>query len=190
MPYIMNSFTIQAGKILTLQAGVVIKFVNTPNTPELVVNGTLLTNGTSGSKVVFTALDDDTVGGNASDTVATPHWKWIRFPSGGTGNLQNTVVKFGGNNQAQQGRGALSVAFGGTLELQSVEIRNTFFGDNFNNSGLRTDVLPPDAVSGSGITFVDNQYAMEIDGACPTFSQVTITGTSFHPDSAQQCLFP
>ncbi|TSC56959.1 MAG: hypothetical protein Greene041639_122 [Parcubacteria group bacterium Greene0416_39] len=181
MPYIMESFTVQAGT-LTLQAGVVVKFANvTGGTRELVVNGTLVTTGTSESKVVFTAADDNTVGGTGTSTVATPHWKWIRFLAGGTGNLQNTVVKYGGNNQIQQQRGALSVASGGTLQLQSVEIRNSFFGDNFNNSGLRTDVATTGAVFGSNILFADNKYAMDIAGACPAFSQVT--GASFHPDS-------
>jgi hypothetical protein len=88
------------------------------------------------------------------------------------------VLQFGGNTSNEA---ALSVESGGTLQLQSVEIRNTFFGDSFTNSGLKTNVVTG-AVSGSSITFADNKYAMHIVAACPTFSQVT--GASFHPDSA------
>jgi parallel beta-helix repeat protein len=168
MPYIMNSFTVQAGKTLTLQAGVVIKFVKTSNDPpaELVVEGTLLANGTSESKVVFTVLD------------STPNWKGVRFQAGSAGSLQNAGVEYGG---AEINGGAISVENTATLQLQGVAIRNSV------TSGLKTNVATTAAVSGSSILFQDNQYAMYIVGACPAFSQVT--GASFNPAGVVNCSF-
>ncbi|MCA8975307.1 MAG: hypothetical protein KDC98_11340, partial [Planctomycetes bacterium] len=60
----VSSLTIPAGQTLTLQPGVIIKFVGTQ---QFVVHGTLLSNGTAANPVIFTDDADDSAGGDTNN---------------------------------------------------------------------------------------------------------------------------
>jgi hypothetical protein len=113
-PYLIDrgGLTIQNGATLAIDPGVVIKFV-TPNEPSLVVDGTIIANGTTNDKIVFTAFADDEYGGdmngdgicdpdNASSTAQCPsltigNWQkiWIKSSSQNS-SFKNTIIRYGG----------------------------------------------------------------------------------------------
>jgi len=111
-PYLIgrSGFTIQDGATLTINSGVVIKFV-APNEPSLIVKGTLKTNGSENDPVVFTAFSDDEYGGdmngdgvcdpdNASSTASCPapgSWMQISIsPSSQNSSFDHTIIRYGG----------------------------------------------------------------------------------------------
>jgi parallel beta-helix repeat protein len=105
--------SVSAGATLTIPAGAVIK---ADTGARMTVNGTLNTQGTSGSPVVFTSLRDDDCGitggcwdTNADATSTTPspgNWKNIIFTQNlATSTLEYTVVRYGGASSAGFGAG-------------------------------------------------------------------------------------
>ncbi|MBI1984729.1 MAG: lamin tail domain-containing protein [Candidatus Wildermuthbacteria bacterium] len=179
IPYIVGDFTVNTGKKLTLQEGVIIKFAKIYSTlPGFVVNGILLAQGTAEKEITFTAVNDDAVGGDSFEGLnTTANWRRLYFSSTSTGSvLQNTVLKYGGNRIDE---GVLYVDHS-NLELQNVEIYNSL------NSGIRSLFS---TVSGSSLLLKDNAYGFYITGTCPSVSQVSIEGgDTLHPSSAQ-CAF-
>ena len=111
-PYLItnNGFTIASGVTLTIEPGVVIKLVD-QNEPSLVVNGTIIANGTASNPVVFTAFKDDSYGGDmngdgicnpsdASSTAACPQaGLWLQIfvnSSSRNSSFSNTIIRYGG----------------------------------------------------------------------------------------------
>ncbi|MDP2683728.1 MAG: right-handed parallel beta-helix repeat-containing protein [bacterium] len=99
MPYIVNSVNIYPDRTLTVEAGAVIKVGGVFSI--ITVNGTLNVQGTKENKVYFTSYLDDSVGGdtNGDGDISTPsagQWKRIIINSGGTANIDNAVVRYGG----------------------------------------------------------------------------------------------
>ncbi len=96
-PYIIEGdMTIASSTTLTVGAGTVIKF---SGQNSLKVNGTLKTVGTSGSKVYFTSINDDTVGGDTNGSGPAPmeeDWKSIIFYSGSVGSFDHTTFRYSG----------------------------------------------------------------------------------------------
>ncbi len=102
-PYLISrgGITVQNGVTLTVDPGVVIKFVS-PSTPSLSVNGTIISNGTDSDKIVFTSFSDDSYGGDmngggASTTPIAGSWKQIALNnSSQDSSFKNTVIRYGG----------------------------------------------------------------------------------------------
>ena len=107
VPYLVASdLTVPAGKTLTINAGVVVKFqaVNPGdgynNGIELNVYGTLNLQGTAGQKVVFTSSRDDTYGGDsngdgAGSSPEAGNWGAIHYYNPAN-VLHDAVVRYGG----------------------------------------------------------------------------------------------
>jgi uncharacterized repeat protein (TIGR01451 family) len=132
-PYVVNgTLLIPAGSDLTLQPGVVTKFI--PNNSLLQINGTLNALGNAGSQVVFTSLKDDSRGGDTNNdgnatSPARGDWQGILLGSGATASFDQAVVDFGGwgwccwvNSRANIQAGA-----GTTLSIQ-----NSYIGHSLN----------------------------------------------------------
>ena len=169
IPYIVHDLDIAEGRTLTIQPGVVVKFVYTPLLPlsatELIVRGTLKVQGTSDLPITFTAIADESVAAGAlgAGGVSTAAWKRIHFlPTSAGSVLSHTVVKYGGN---KAGDGALRVE--GELDLQNVTIQDS------PNVGIYSS----GTLTGSNITLADNAYAFHLAGeGCPILTGVVISG--------------
>jgi RHS repeat-associated protein len=104
-PYVLDGqVTIAAGTTLTLEAGAVVK--GGYQVGWLLVNGTLLAQGTAAAPVVFTSARDDSIGGDiyqdGARTLPRPgDWYGLQFTSTSSGNLlDHVVVRYGGRGGA------------------------------------------------------------------------------------------
>ncbi|MBP9074663.1 MAG: Ig-like domain-containing protein [Caldilineaceae bacterium] len=104
---------VPAGVTLTIQAGVVVKLGSVhPRTyfpagsTALIVDGTLIVQGTAGQPVVFTSLKDDTYLGDTNgdgDSVGTAgDWYGLVFRSGSVGRLEHFFVGYAGSGAANR----------------------------------------------------------------------------------------
>ncbi|MBI2642649.1 MAG: right-handed parallel beta-helix repeat-containing protein, partial [Candidatus Wildermuthbacteria bacterium] len=152
LPYLINTFTVNNGKTLTIAAGTTVKFVTTSS--ELTVNGGLVTQGTAEQRVTFEPL------------ILSSSWKRINLDTGSTADLQYTKIERGGNTY---GQGALYVK-SSTVEISNVEIKNSL-----NNAIYGFDA----AISGSNLTLTladgTNGFLIQT-GGCPNITGVTKTG--------------
>jgi parallel beta-helix repeat protein len=164
IPYTVNKFIVSAGTTLTIQAGVVVKFINTPYTDSgITVQGTLITQGTALNPVAFTGINDATT------------WKWIYLAPGSKGSqLTHTTLTYGGNTYYTA---ALYV------KQSSVQVSNL----TISNSAQSAIYSSLGTISGSGVTLVNNAYGFHIElGDCPALTNVNVTanvGPTIHPSS-------
>jgi hypothetical protein len=214
-PYtVTGDVTVPAGKTLTLQAGVVVKFQHNTG---LNVAGTLACQGTTGSKVVLTAFSDDSYGGDSDgDGGANPpskgYWTGVTFAANSDGSvLTDTLVRY-----AQTGIDASNASFtltGSTIEqcaydgIDSVtdQTKSTTAGVTVSASTVEdnggagiyarltnSDVnrLTPQTPTISGDTISDNGgqginvYAHSITSAKATLCQPTIANNVISNDGS------
>jgi NPCBM-associated, NEW3 domain of alpha-galactosidase/Periplasmic copper-binding protein (NosD) len=149
-PYVVTcDTTITSGVTLTILAGTVVKFTGTG--AGLVVNGTLQAQGTAQAPVVFTSLNDNSVGGSTgTGTPAPADWSGVQVNAGGTLNLTYATVSYAGSPAVSNN--------GGTVTLTNAML--TANGPNLSYTGCPTC---------SGAVLYHN-------GGTTTLSGSTITG--------------
>jgi hypothetical protein len=132
-PYILDgNVAVRSGVTLTIEPGVIVKFNG--QFRELFVDGTLSAVGTGSSPIVFTSIQDDTVGGdsNGDGGATTPgpgQWYAISFGSSSIGSiLQYADIRNGGYGSSAWNYGAVAVS-------GSVLIADSYIHDN-QQSGI------------------------------------------------------
>ena len=157
LPYVINvSYTVNSGKTLTINSGTVVKFKD--NQSSLAVDGKILANGTSASKIVFTSLKDDVHGGDTNNDGSTSSpqagdWVSVQFNSGAaTSTLDNVTMRYGG--------GFFNASGAVRISGSSHEIKNSLFElNNFNaiwSSGTGTTTV-------SNTAFRNNQTGIKVE---------------------------
>ncbi len=116
-----NGITVPTARTLTLGAGVVIKFFQGVGVVPIVVDGTLMCNGTSTAPVVFTSIKDDTAAGDTNgdgpSTGARGDWAQIQFNTTADASVLTwTEVRYGG---------ALTAASNASVEIHGADVTMT-----------------------------------------------------------------
>ncbi len=120
--------SINSGSILTIHPGAVVKFSGSSS--GLNVNGNLYAEGSSSSKIYFTSIHDDSVGGdtNNNGTSTTPSsddWHAVRINSNASTTLSHSVVKYGGGYNYTYGNSYTNLYNnGGVLDFIDSELSN------------------------------------------------------------------
>lgn len=204
-PYLVgrDGFTVNAGTTLTVEPGVVVKVVSA-NTPSIAVNGTLVTNGTSGSPVTFTAFSDDNYGGdmNGDGSATMPaagSWRQILLSAtGGSSSLSNTTIRYGGNwsGSIPTHKGALtavgvsptfnavtveySMKHGLVLSNSTSTITNSTFRYNDADSSSYGVTVGGGSLTMSGSTISNSSSGLSVSGATATLSNMTFSGNTLY----------
>lgn len=149
--------TINPGVTLTINSGAVVKFQTRQN--FIRVEGSLVAQGTPQNKIYFTSYKDDSIGGdnngdgNAS-TPATGDFIGLINYGGGTINLENVVIRYGGYlwcgvfGCSSYPSGASIINLGGSTNATSTTIIDNRIGItssggviNFVNSTVASSTL-------------------------------------------------
>jgi hypothetical protein len=171
LPYIISSsygdFTIPASKTFTFQQGAVIKF--STSSSKVVVNGSLVAQGTSGSPVYFTSIyDSDADGINSANSSQLPvkgNWDTIDLKSGSSSTFTNAIVRYGGySGGASQANFSVE---GGTVAVSGTEIATSVYFGIYQSGGTLN-------LSGSDI-HNNGAYGFDIAGG-----NATVTSSKVH----------
>jgi hypothetical protein len=141
LPLIIQSHSILSVRVnstLTITPGTIIKF-GSPS--SIIVEGSLIIDGTNDSKVHLTSLHDDSIGGdtNGNGASSTPNiidWGGVDFRDGSTGSLSHTIIQYtGGFNGVSN---AAIYNLGGNVLLDNILFSNNFNNDIYQNAGSTT----------------------------------------------------
>ncbi|MDO8560606.1 MAG: lamin tail domain-containing protein [bacterium] len=211
-PYIIlqSGLTVQSGVTLTIDPGVVMKFV-VPNEPALTVNGAIKSNGTAAEPVVFTTFADDIYGGdmnadgvcdlgNASSTASCPavgSWKQIFISALSVGSeFHNTIVRYGGkwfSNMTFRGMvdvdstpvvfDAATFEYAEQYGLQLSASDSQIQNSVFRNNNKYSDSIGLYAVGGSPV-ISQNTFQQNRTGLQLVGSLATVGGNTFTDNSS------
>ncbi|HEY4502843.1 MAG TPA: right-handed parallel beta-helix repeat-containing protein, partial [Candidatus Paceibacterota bacterium] len=173
MPYVVSTLLVNSGVTFNIDPGVIVKF---EEGRYIDIAGTLNANGTGIEKIYFTSIKDDTIGGDTngdgSNTAPAPgDWRNLKW-NGGTGNLSNSVLRYGGYATFL---GGISIYNnGGNLSI-SDSIVSESLGQGLFQSGGETTI--------TSSVFSNQDYGIHRSGGV-----LDISGSSINNNSIQGIL--
>lgn len=168
----VGNLSVPAGQTLTLDPGVIIKFVAGY---EVQIAGTLIANGTASNPIIFTDDGDDTAGGDTNNngpSVGVPaSWRGLIFATSASASTLNYVeARYAGS----------SFVPGFTLNTCNATFTNCTSRDNYA-AGMQLNSNSSPTVS--NCTFTDNG-GRAVDGVrfsgVPLFSNNSASGNSLN----------
>lgn len=129
---------VSASGTLAINPSSVIKF---GSAGQMIVQGRLVSGGAENTKIHFTSLKDDSVGGDTNNDSATSSpvmmdWNGIEFQDGSNGELSYTNIRYtGGFNGVSR---AAVFNLGATLSLNNLEFSQNFLNDIYHTTGSTT----------------------------------------------------
>jgi PKD repeat protein len=143
---VSGTATISEGYTLTIDPGVIVKFMSNAS---INIDGTLIAQGTAASSIIFTSLKDDTAGGDTNQdgntTPAAGDWGGINFGSTSSNDiLDHVLVRYAINtvgitivnpNQGSKGQ-TLNVTITGTSFIGATAVS---FGDGIITNNFSVD---------------------------------------------------
>jgi hypothetical protein len=126
--WVFGSVDIKSGASLTIAPGTVIKFnnINYYDEAGIYVNGTLNADATAENPIVFTSLDDRTIGVATSGDGSPSKGDWSGISLGRTGSalLDHVIARYGGNSSSST-FAIVGVLEGGKLVLTNSTIQHS-----------------------------------------------------------------
>ena len=148
-----TTVSIESGVVLTINSGVRVEF---GNGSALIINGTILAQGTFSENIIFTAYPEQAP------------WRGIYFsPSSADSILENTIISYGGGYFS----GGSIFVDGSSIEfLNSISTHSHEAGIYLNNS---TSII-------KNSHFANNQFGIKIYGdKCPQIENLTFENNTF-----------
>ncbi len=166
-----GSLVVPAGQTWTLNPGVIIKFTSAF---DVTIVGTLLANGTAANSVIFSAVADDSAGGDTNNngpSVGSPAaWRGLIFTSTSSASLlRYTDVRYGGSGYVSN----MHLSAGANPTFDHCISRNNFtHGINLN--GAAQPIITNCTITGNSGNAIDSVPIAALAG----FSNNTATGNS------------
>lgn len=171
-PYVVKSVTITSSGTLTIEPGVVVKINGT--TQGFSVDGKLVAGSSSGNPVVFTSIQDDSVGGDSGGdgptTGAPGQWMAINVNAGGTASLTNSSVRFGGYGTSGTAYSSVAVSGSGVATLTSSTVSQS------QTAAIR-------AASGGTLNLDDATVEQSVNGVVVVDAKATIRSSVIRNNS-------
>lgn len=129
--YIVHSLNIQPNAVLTLEPGVVMKFID--GRYGLYVYGALVANGTPTEKIVFTAIRDDSKGGDTNNdgSNSSPgrgQWLGVIFYNSiidSLNSVKNSEIRYGGSGHGGYGNWGNLIVNNCRAKIDSCDIEHS-----------------------------------------------------------------
>ena len=174
--FIDSHLTIENGNVVTIEPGTVIKFAHEAGI-TVRYGGKIIADGTYGSAIIFTSMDDNTVGDtiNGSDGVPKPgDWREI-YLSMGYVYFEHVEIYYGAEYSAYTARSALHIVADTALVRNCIVAKSGYNGVYVNENakfeycnfydnavyGVTTDSRVKDSLVFEKCNFINNKYGLD-----------------------------
>ncbi len=198
-PYVVyGQQHVSQGATLTFEPGVVTKFLNRSS---LVADGNVVANGTLDDPIIFTALNDDTYGGNLDGKSLTPvkgDWFGVElYAKSASSSFDHTIFRYGGdygpdasykkamlyvgqnNTPVTNSKFEFSKAYGLSLDHASSTVSGNSFVSNSGNAYSTGINIFQGSPLVSNNTFVLNDTGVGVSAASSTVTNNIFSSTTY-----------